>query len=300
MILIIFLIISGKTWEKTNEKFSNESIIIDGSEIGIPDLVLDKQRPESLSILSLISGPPKKIPFIIETQEDSYKINLPSFRDFAFSGRGLVIAGSGNSYRYLTGIYTNVYLIRKVHNSNIPIEIFYVGLEEEFPKDIKSKLLELEGISIINLLDKLEIGPGLSVQDLRGYQTKPLACLCSSFSEIVLMDADAISFIDPIYLFSIKGYNQGMVLFKDYVKCLKFVSEKFINDIGIGSDNFCRKTGNFEIDSSCIVLDKEKAWEALYTICFINVKSDQYYRHKGQEIKYDIYGQVVQDNVSPS
>lgn len=290
--------------KKLFDNFENveSEIIINGEKVGEPNLVVSIQdTTDDLSVGKIVTGfrEKKKIPFKIdlinEHGEDIYKMNIPAYDEFGFNGRGLVIAGSGTSYRYVTGIFINVYLIRKVHNSNIPIEIFYVGLEEEFPKLILNELKNLGNITIINLLECIEYID--SIDDLRGYQTKPLACMCSSFSEIILMDADAISFVNPTYLFNIKGYENGMVLFKDYVNCLKYVSKDFINKIGIGSDTFCKKTGGFEIDSSCIIINKEKAWEALYTICFINVKSEQYYRHKNQKIKYNLDGTIVKDNV---
>lgn len=292
-----------------NNPIDDSSIIISGKKIGEPDLIIEKQEPNNIPLLKKINDN-IKIPFIIEEIDGDYKINLPDYNDFNFMGRGIVIAGSGTSYRYVTGIFTNIYLIRKIHNSNIPIEIFYVGKEEEFPYDIKTSILSFGGVTFVNLLDRINIGIKENdfynyeynqdkINELRGYQTKPLACLCSSFAEIVLMDADAISFIDPSFLFDIKGYSSsGMVLFRDYVKCLSFVSKDFINKIGITDTKFCNKTGGMEIDSSCIILNKEKAWEALYTICFINIKSDQYYRHKKSKFIQTKNNNIIEfDNV---
>lgn len=297
----------NKPIDSFSEQTDDTNIVISGEKIGQPDLIIEKQEPNDIPLLKKINDN-IKIPFIIDEVEGDYKINLPNYKDFNFMGKGIVIAGSGTSYRYVTGIFTNIYLIRKIHNSNIPIEIFYVGKDEEFPYDIKTNILSFGGITFVNLLDRLDIGiknddfynfeyNQEKINELRGYQTKPLACLCSSFAEIILMDADAISFIDPSFLFDIKGYSSsGMVLFRDYVKCLSFVSKDFINKIGITDSKFCHKTGGMEIDSSCIILNKEKAWEALYTICFINIKSDQYYRHKKSNNAYKIdYDNVLGD-----
>lgn len=102
------------------------------------------------------------------------------------------------------------------------------------------------------------------------------------------MDADALSFIDPYYFFELEGYiDKGMFLFKDYVHCLRYIDKDFINNIGIGSENYCKKTQGFELDSSCVVIDKERAWEALYTICIINVESDSYYNSKVKNVLGD-------------
>jgi hypothetical protein len=206
-------------------------------------------------------------------------VNVPNYNDFNFAGKGLVIAAAGNRYRYLTGLYSNLYVIRKYHKSNIPIEIFYVGKSEEFSFGIKNLILALGNITIYNLMDRIDTIS--NEEELRGYQTKPLSVLCSSFEECIMLDADALCFIDPQYLFIAEGYERsGMLLFKDYVDCMSFISRDFIETIGIGVDRYCEYTNDFEIDSSCVVMNKSKCWEALYTICIINVKSDSYHKSK--------------------
>jgi Mannosyltransferase putative len=238
------------------------------------------ETPQTISIINKVYGnKKKKIDFNIISSGGDYVIEVPNYNDFSFSGKGLVIAASGNRYRYITGLYMNLYVLRKLHNSNIPIEIFYVGKKEEFSPRIKQMLIDLGNITIYNLLDRLNYN--VQEEDLRGYQTKPLAVIASSFEEVIVMDADALCFIDPTYMFTLDGYiSQGMLLFKDYVDCMNFISRDFIEMIGIGVDNYCRYTDDFEIDSSVVVVNKEKYWDALYTICVINVKSDSYHKSK--------------------
>jgi hypothetical protein len=90
-----------------------------------------------------------------------------------------------------------------------------------------------------------------------------------------------LCFIDPNYLFDAKGYEtNGMILFKDYVNCTNFINSDFLETIGIGVQRYCDYTGDFEIDSSCVVVDKKKYWETLFTICIVNVKSDSYHKSK--------------------
>lgn len=244
----------------------------------VPTIEISEKGPQKNILQKILDPTPYKIPFIIHSTNGSYNIEIPSYEDYNFAGKGLVIAASGNKYRYITGLYTNLYVIRNIYNSNIPVEVFYVGKSEKFPSNVASLLESLGNVTLINLMDRIDTN--VKESELRGYQTKPLACLCSSFEEMILMDADALSFIDPYHLFDIFGYTQGMVLFRDYVDCMNFISQEFMDTIGIGAENYCRKTEGYEIDSSCIVLDKQKCWEALYTICIINVKSDAYYKNK--------------------
>jgi len=264
----------------SNEGFSDTITKLMEDIPDVPTISL-VERPQKKNLFQkIIGGSHSKIPFnITMTPNNDYSLVIPNYKDFNFSGKGLVIAAAGNRYRYLTGLYSNLYVIRKYHKSNIPIEIFYVGKSEEFGIVIKNLILALGNITIYNLLDRINTTSDES--ELRGYQTKPLAVLCSSFEECILLDADALCFIDPQYLFLAEGYqDKGMLLFKDYVDCMSFISRDFIETIGIGVDRYCDYTNDFEIDSSCVVLNKSKCWDALYVICIINVKSDSYHKSK--------------------
>jgi hypothetical protein len=250
--------------------------------------VLTEEIPKQVNIIDKLRGKTNdsKIDFFIHKNKDAFEIKIPSYENYNFEGKGLVIAANGVRYRYITGVYMNVYVIRKLYKSQIPIEIMYVGEDEAFSKDMKQKLLDLGNIKLVDLAKRLNTN--VVEKKLIGYRTKPLAVIASSFKEVVLMDADALSFIDPYYFFNLEGYiSTGMLLFKDYVSCLRYINKDFINTIGIESEKYCNKTDGFELDSSCVVLDKERAWEALYAICIINVESESYYSNKTKNVLGD-------------
>lgn len=269
---MFFILVSLYLSSCNNEHQTNVLYIDDES-----NKIVMEEEPDDTPIIDKLTGKFKdKIDFKINKRGKNFFIKLPHYQKYDFQGKGIVIAASGLRYKYVTGLYMNIYVIRKLFKSNIPIEIVYVGQKEKFNEHIQKKIMELGHIKIIDLTEKLNTN--LPEKKLKGYRTKPLAVLASSFKEVILMDADALCFIDPNYFFNIKGYQtHGMVLFKDYVKCLKYVNKKFINNIGIGYETFCEKTHGLEIDSSCIIINKEIAWEALHTICLINVESKAYY-----------------------
>lgn len=278
-VLIICLILYSTS--PSSEKFGDTITRIMDDVPDVPTIRLVEKSPKK-NIFQKILGNVNniKVPFnIIKTETDDYTLAVPNYEDFNFAGKGIVIPAAGNRYRYLTGLFSNLYVIRKYHKSNIPIEIFYVGKSEEFSIGVKNLILSLGNITIHNLMDRISTSSDES--ELRGYQTKPLSVLCSSFEECILLDADALCFIDPQYLFLAQGYNEkGMLLFKDYVDCMSFISRDFIETIGIGVDRYCDYTNDFEIDSSCVLINKSKCWDALYTICIVNVKSDSYHKSK--------------------
>lgn len=244
------------------------------------NLVIVENKPNKKTVFDKLYGKYNinKIQLFIKKDNKNFKLEIPSYEDYNFDGRGIVIAASGNRYRYVTGLYMNIYVIRKVFHSNIPIEVMYVGDSEKFNTKVYEKLKELENVKIIDLTTRLDTN--VKENYLKGYRTKPLAVIASSFKEVILFDADALVFIDPYKLFETNGYiKHGMVLFKDYVECLNFINKKFIDNVGIGSKKYCNKTHGYEIDSSCVIVNKKKAWEALFTICIINIESDSYYGH---------------------
>jgi hypothetical protein len=280
IIIVLFLTIGPVCYNYRRDNFDEITTKIMSDIENVPTIKLI-EKDESKNLFQRILSPTNsKIKFnIIINENGNYDTIVPNYENYNFTGKGLVIAASGNRYRYVTGLYSNLYTLRKYHKSNIPVEIFYVGEIEKFSIDIEKLLKNLGNIKIINLMDR--ISSNLTEEDVRGYQTKPISAMCSSFSEVILMDADALCFLDPYYLFDADGYKTtGMILFKDYVDCLSFISKDFIDTIGIGMEKYCSYTNNYEIDSSCVVINKEKYWDALFTISIINVKSENYHKSK--------------------
>lgn len=279
LLLLVFIPVFYNYRKLSNDKFDNIVTSVMSNVDNVPTIKLIEKSNSKNIFQKLLSPTEYKIDFNVTMNTNDYTTVVPYYSDYNFGGKGLVIAAAGNRYRYVTGLYTNLYTIRKYHKSDIPVEIFYVGEQEKFPKNIEKLLLDLGSVKIIDLMSR--INTNLNEEELRGYQTKPLSAICSSFSEVIVMDADALCFMDPYYLFKASGYDSnGMILFKDYVDCLSFISKDFIETIEIGTEKYCNYTGNFEIDSSCVVVNKERYWETLFIISIINVKSDKYHKSK--------------------
>jgi hypothetical protein len=125
-----------------------------------------------------------------------------------YSGRrGIVITAGNNQAPYLL---TSIPSIRWL-GCDLPIEIMYLGdadLSPSFQADLES----LPGVTTRDL--------SLIVNDdgwkLAGWAAKPFSILFSSFREVMLVDADALFFVDPEVLFDDASFqNTGTLFFRD-------------------------------------------------------------------------------------
>lgn len=113
---------------------------------------------------------------------------------------------------------TNIASLRRVYNSSIAIELFYVG-EGDLSAANRQKLLKFEKVRLYNLLEYVD----LEAATLRKYLSKPFALLVSSFQHAMLIDADSIFLKDPAGLFKSKAYQEtGTSFWNDRKSSLTF------------------------------------------------------------------------------
>jgi hypothetical protein len=132
--------------------------------------------------------------------------SMMELRDgFSKNGRGMVL---GVNDRYVKMATTTIQVIRKVHNSNINIEIFYNGPGDLSKNSIKL-LEEIPGVVCRDIQDIFDN----NVLQLGGWAIKPFALLASSFREAILMDADVFLLQPPEMFFEQPLYKENNVLF---------------------------------------------------------------------------------------
>jgi len=238
--------------------------------------------------------------------------------------QGVVISASGTVPRLAAGAYITAYLIRKVFNSNLPIEIYHVGERELFDPELKAHLLALGDVQVLDLVavlrDKFGSAVGQagakavraaaaakaareasrvdgeegregppqveeqivdadghlyylmpSIEQLASYAAKPYAVLASSFQESVLFDAGAVPFKDPESFFDLTDYKTlGFMEFRDYVPSSPhkwdWIPEEFCVDTEAVVDYYKGTEG----DSSCVLFDKARNWDALLVTAVLN------------------------------
>lgn len=70
--------------------------------------------------------------------------------------RGVVISSTGTVERLAVGAYITAFLIRRVLNSSLPIEIYHVSDREKFSPELKQQLEALGDVRVIDLVPALQ------------------------------------------------------------------------------------------------------------------------------------------------
>ncbi|KAJ3023195.1 hypothetical protein HKX48_003973 [Thoreauomyces humboldtii] len=204
----------------------------------------------------------------------------------SFNGRGIVMT-TGNHHALMA-----LHAIRGIRRvgSTLPIQVFYQA-EEDLTlanRQLLSAEVDVEVVDISTLLDIGATDPD-GVSDHRlGWGLKPFAMLASRFSEVVLVDADALFLQNPEVMFSYPLYvNSGALLFRDRTL---FPGHNNTRDFfeGIMEDQppsiywslegrIGRGLSVHEGESGVVVLDKRRNFHALLMTCKMN---SGHYKHK--------------------
>ena len=151
----------------------------------------------------------QQFPFLNGTSTSLYRPWSSSlYKTFSQEMGFVVCAGSGN-YHLAAHLIAN---LRRVHDSQIPIEIAYAG-DKDLRPEHRAFLATLD--SKISFIDLLERFPA-AYEDLAGsgWAMKPFALLASSHIRAVLVDADALFLTTPDSLFETNpGLNRTGILF---------------------------------------------------------------------------------------
>lgn len=190
--------------------------------------------------------------------------------------RGIVVPVST---KYLRWAVHSISIIREVHNCTLPIECAFLG-----PDDLSEpaqaflltlgpniRLLDLEG-----LFDQPKTGLPA------GFAIKPFVMLASSFTEIMLVDADAVFLRSPELLFETNAYKStGTAFFRDRAykdsdpETLEWINElisssRYIDEIR-GSSDFLAAISKHEQESGVVLVDKRQGFYAMLLVAHMNL-----------------------------
>ena len=192
----------------------------------------------------------------------------------SFQGTGLVMCiGNGQTKMAAAGLK----MIRQVHQSTIPIEVFYLG-DQDLSEANRNFLNE---IPFTTTRDITKIFNN-DILKLSGWAIKPFALLASSFRHAMLIDADVVFLQNPEVLFYSQLYAKNHALFF-HDRSLFSHQDSTINwfkDL-IPSDKLNRtqhlrvfnKKSAHEQESGVVLVDKKKNTHGLLASCTLNTGS---------------------------
>ncbi|KAG0066649.1 hypothetical protein BGZ89_007052 [Linnemannia elongata] len=205
---------------------------------------------------------------------------------------------------------TTVKVLRDVHKSSLPIEIYYAG-EQDLSRENRAWFDQVPGVKVIDITTRLD----QSLLQLSGPIIKPFALLVSQFQEVILLDADAYFLQDPEILFDDGGYQEaGTVFFYGRTvpnknsKVSQASKRAWLASALPSVSNHPSKTrwfrskGDQDQDSGVVVMDKRIHFLGLLAICKMNdvqVRNQPTYRAIwGEQESFWIGLEMIQERYS--
>lgn len=191
----------------------------------------------------------------------------------SYAGDGIVICVCD---KYINEAMSLLRVIRKVHRSMLPVEVFFIG---EKDLSLSNRLLLMDQPLVVMRDINLIFDPA-TVQ-ISGFGIKPFALLASTFQNAILIDADVVLFQPPEVLLAERGFlEDGAMFFYDRTIREGDIqsAQHFVLDL-IPSPNHSKvlqmdlfKGLTFHTqESGIVVLDKRRKFTGLMATCFLNV-----------------------------
>lgn len=194
----------------------------------------------------------------------------------SFKGKGIVISSGDEHAKFA---FLLIKTLREVLKCSLPIEVMYADVND-LSIDNRALFMQYKDVEVIDL-STLIIANRLN--DVGGWWWKSYSLLMTSFSEVILMDADVLFTREPASLFSHPIYTKdGVILFRDRQimlgKDFDFLRQSFpyasstIKDSGLW-----KETTAHEVESGVLVFDKRRpaAFFALLAACNLSRKPMQ-------------------------
>ncbi len=179
-------------------------------------------------------------------------------------GRGVVICAGGPKFFVYAWVCIN--MLRQT-GCKLPIELWHLG-----PAELTSTMRRLLSPFNVRFTDAYKVRESHPVRMLYGWELKPYAIIHSHFSELILLDADNMPLVDPIFLFDTRPYKQtGAIFWPDRHPLILSASIWRLSGVSY------RNEPSFE--SGQIVIDKRRCWKPLMLTMWMNEHSDFWYHH---------------------
>jgi glycosyltransferase involved in cell wall biosynthesis len=189
---------------------------------------------------------------------------LPAEPPLGLSGRGIVTAAGG---RHIASLWVTLWLIRSHHQCGLPIQVWYLG-DNDFPAHIRHHFARFD----VTFVDVERVAGRHVMRRLTGWELKPFAIANSPFAEVLWIDADNVSLINPEALFTHEQYTlSGALFWPDIRHANPFNPVWKICDLN--------PPGSWEWESGQMLIDKTRSWKPLQLTLHLNRWSDFYYQY---------------------
>jgi Mannosyltransferase putative len=218
-------------------------------------------------------------------------------------GAGMVFCVGNDQFFHAA---TTIRSIRESHKSNIPIEVFYINsndLSEVKREYFKTEFTNVETVDLSQHIDD-------TWTKVEGWAMKPFAALASSFSQVILSDADSFFFKNPETLLKDAGFKKtGSLFFYDRTFIAGWDGGRkwmlsFLPTMSplVHKTRFFTLSSKHEQESGVVVIDKQKSLLGLMSACRMNDKRERtevtYSRvHGDKEVNTKLTIQLANDVV---
>lgn len=179
-------------------------------------------------------------------------------------GRGIVTCAGGPVM--LTNAYVLVRVLRDIHKSRLPIEIWHLGAQE-MPGLLAAIFNEL-GCKVIDA-SSICGGTAASIHD--GWQLKSYAVRNSGFEDVLLLDADQVPLADPEVLFDCPQYLEtGAIFWPDIIDLA--AENPIWPMLGLEPE----QVRSWESGQLCV--NRRRHWKAINIALAMNQRAETFYR----------------------
>ena len=191
--------------------------------------------------------------------------NQPPFPEGRFAGRGIVICAGGQ--RYFTCAWVLISLLRSVHQTKLPIQVWHLGRSEM--SEAMQILLEEQGVEVVNAETVLHRYPARVAGP---WPLKPYAIAHSRFREVLSLDADTVPLADPGVILDWDLYRgSGLLFWPDIIDLLE--TNPIWSHLGL-EPRHC-----VSVESSVLAIDKARAWDVLNVAILLNEHWRESYKY---------------------
>ncbi|KAL8705395.1 MAG: hypothetical protein Q9201_001467 [Fulgogasparrea decipioides] len=192
--------------------------------------------------------------------------SLPAYPQGAFHGRGIVILAGG---KYSEIAATTLGMMRLL-GSRLPVEVWMLDRIEE--KEGWCDEVATQGMVCRFVSDYLQEMSAFS----HHYQLKIPIIMLSSFSDVLYLDSDSMSIVNPDRIFDAPAYTRtGAVLWPDYWGATESPYTSYIT--GRSSRKDINVPDFQTVDSGQMLWNKEKHWKSLCLSAYYNYYGPTYF-----------------------